>query len=92
LPAMAVDQPVAMLNVIASSRASLAPTVDSCVEFRGRRHRFDTYLRQIKNGKPKGFPFSYHAETQITATMALVTASMLLWFSAATQMRPVSRA
>jgi hypothetical protein len=78
LPAIAADQAAPMLNVMAASRASLAPTVDSCMEFRGRGQCFDSFLRQIKNGKPKGFPFFVPRVTQITATMALVTASMLL--------------
>ncbi|CAI8743008.1 hypothetical protein EMIT0P218_140084 [Pseudomonas sp. IT-P218] len=37
-----------------------------CVQFRGGGHGFENYLRQIKNGKPKGFPFFVPRESQIT--------------------------
>ncbi|MGF6202791.1 hypothetical protein QF012_004836 [Pseudomonas laurylsulfatiphila] len=63
-----------------------------CVQSRGLGRCFENYLKRIKNGKPEGFPFFISRLNQMTWTIASVTTSMLLWFSAATQMRPVSRA
>ncbi len=52
----------------------------------------EDYSAPTKNGKPEGFPFFSARPDQMTWTMASVTTLMLFWFSAATQMRPVSRA
>ncbi|MNC67994.1 hypothetical protein D3C75_1185440 [compost metagenome] len=73
-----------VLELLALSRASPLPHVD-LIQSRG--------ISMVhKKREATGFPFFNSRLNQMTWTIASVTTSMLLWFSAATQMRPVSRA